>query len=39
MQNSLDLIHTRFDEPLLVLGGTVVTVASVVSFVVFVLAA
>lgn len=39
MQNSLDLIRTRFDEPLFVLGGTAVTVASVVSFVVFVLAA
>jgi hypothetical protein len=39
MQNRLDLIHTRFDEPLFVLGGTVVTVASVVSSAVFVLAA
>lgn len=39
MQNRLDLIRTRFDEPLFVLGGTAVTVASVVSFVVFVLAA
>lgn len=41
MQNSLDLdpIRARFDEPLFVLGGTTVTVASVVSFVVFVLIA
>lgn len=39
MQNHLDLIRTRFDEPLFVLGGTAVTVASVASFVVFVLAA
>ena len=39
MQNSLDQIRTRFDEPLFVLGGTAVTVASVISFVVFVLAA
>ncbi len=41
MQNRLplDLIRTRFDEPLFVVGGTAVTVASVISFVVFLLAA
>jgi small-conductance mechanosensitive channel len=41
MQNHLDLaqIRTRFDEPLFVIGGSAVTVASVVSFVVFLLAA
>jgi small-conductance mechanosensitive channel len=41
MQSRLDFdpIRTRFDEPLFVVGGTAVTVASVVSFVVFVLAA
>jgi small-conductance mechanosensitive channel len=41
MQSSLGLaqIRTRFDEPLFVVGGTAVTVASVVSFVVFLLAA
>ncbi len=41
MQSRLDLdpIRARFDEPLFVLGGTTVTVASVVSFAVFVLAA
>ena len=36
---NLDLIRTRFDEPLFVVGGTAVTVASVISFVVFLLAA
>ncbi|MBW3572733.1 MAG: mechanosensitive ion channel [Gemmatimonadetes bacterium] len=35
----LDQIRTRFDEPLFIVGGTAVTVASVISFVVFVLAA
>jgi small-conductance mechanosensitive channel len=35
----LDQIRTRFDEPLFVMGGTAVTVASVISFVVFLLAA
>ncbi|HEX2210882.1 MAG TPA: mechanosensitive ion channel domain-containing protein [Longimicrobium sp.] len=41
MQNSLDLelLRTRFDEPLFVIGGTAVTVASVISFVVFLVAA
>lgn len=39
MQNRLELIRTRFDEPLFVVGGTAVTVASVVSFVVFLLSA
>lgn len=41
MQNHLDLaqIRTRFDEPLFVIGGSAVTVASVVSFVVFLVAA
>jgi small-conductance mechanosensitive channel len=39
MQNRLDLIRTRFDEPLFVIGGTAVTIASVISFVVFLLAA
>jgi small-conductance mechanosensitive channel len=41
MQRELNLaqIRTRFDEPLFVVGGTAVTVASVVSFVVFLLAA
>ena len=41
MQTRLDLdpLRARFDEPLFVVGGTTVTIASVVSFVVFVLAA
>lgn len=41
MQNPLELdpIRTRFDQPLFVVGGTAVTVASLVSFVVFVVAA
>ena len=39
MENGLDQIRTRFDQPLFVLGGTTVTVASVISFVVFVLVA
>lgn len=41
MQREIDLaqIRTRFDEPLFVVGGTAVTVASVISFVVFLLAA
>jgi small-conductance mechanosensitive channel len=41
MQREINLaqIRTRFDEPLFVVGGTAVTVASVISFVVFLLAA
>ena len=41
MQTRLDftVIRARFDEPLFVVGGTTVTVASIVSFVVFLLAA
>ena len=36
---ALEPIRARFDEPLFVVGGTAVTIASVVSFVVFVLVA
>ncbi|HEU4452727.1 MAG TPA: mechanosensitive ion channel domain-containing protein, partial [Longimicrobium sp.] len=41
MQNRLDIdpFRTRFDEPLFVVGDTAVTVASVVSFLVFLLVA
>lgn len=41
MQRDLKLeqFRTRFDEPLFVVGGTAVTVASIISFVVFLLAA
>ena len=41
MQTALDFepLRARFDEPLFLIGGTAVTAASVVSFVVFVLAA